>query len=222
MAEEAKLYQSFKNKRSRISGMYFSTSDVAPQQNYQFLTQAVLPRPIAWVSTLGEHGIANLAPYSFFTVASCHPPVLCVVQVNPRDRAEKDTLANLKATRECVVNIVSHVLVDQMNTTCALYPPEVDEFEKAGLKKSISKSVTVPGVEDALVRFECTLREVKAVAEGPMGGSMMLLDVLGVEINDAALRNGQIAGDLLDAVGKLGGDDYCTTRSNFALARPQV
>ncbi|HEX4855639.1 MAG TPA: flavin reductase family protein [Limnobacter sp.] len=202
--------------------MYFNTADITPQQNYQFLTQAVVPRPIAWVSTLSEQGIANLAPYSFFTVASCKPPVLCVVQVNPRDKAEKDTLANLKATRECVVNIVSHVLVDEMNTTCGLYPPEVDEFEKAGLKKSLSRQVIAPGVEDALVRFECSLREVNTVSEGPMGGSMMLLDVLGIDINEAALRNGQIAIELLDAVGKLGGDAYCTTRSNFNLARPQV
>lgn len=201
--------------------MYFNTSEISPRENYQLLTGAVVPRPIAWVSTLSETGIANLAPYSFFTVASCSPPVLCVVQVNPRDRAAKDTLTNLQATRECVVNIVSHVLVDAMNTSCGDYPPEVDEFEKAGLKKSLSNAVTAPGVEEALVRFECNLREVKLVGEGAMGGSMMLLDLLGVEINEAALRGGLIANDLLDAVGKLAGDGYCTTRSNFELARPQ-
>lgn len=202
--------------------MYTSTSDVTAQQNYRFLTHAVLPRPIAWVSTLSGQGIANLAPYSFFTVASCDPPVLCVVHVNPRDGAEKDTLTNLRLTRECVVNIVSHVLVDQMNITSSLYPPEVDEFEKAGLKKSISKAVATPGVEEAMVRFECNLREVITISERPLGGNMMLLDVLGIEVNDAALRNGQIAGDLLDAVGKLGGDGYCTTRSNFELSRPKL
>jgi flavin reductase (DIM6/NTAB) family NADH-FMN oxidoreductase RutF len=202
--------------------MYFNTADIAPRENYQLLTGAVVPRPIAWVSTLSEHGIANLAPYSFFTVASCKPPVLCVVQVNPRNRSEKDTLSNLKATRECVVNIVSHVLVDAMNTSCGDYPPEVDEFEKAGLKKSLSKAVIAPGVEEALVRFECNLREVKLIGEGAMGGSMMLLDVLGVDVSDTAMRGGLIANDLLDAVGKLTGDGYCTTRSNFELARPKV
>ena len=202
--------------------MFFDMADTSPRDTYQLLTGAVVPRPIAWVSTLSENGVANLAPYSFFTVASCKPPVLCVVQVNPRDRSEKDTLSNLQATRECVVNIVSHVLVDAMNTSCGDYPPEVDEFDKAGLKKSLSKFVIAPGVEDALVRFECNLREVKLIGEGALGGSMMLLDVLGVDVNDAAMREGRIANDLLDAVGKLAGDGYCTTRSNFDLARPKV
>ncbi len=202
--------------------MYFDTAQTSPRDNYQLLTGAVVPRPIAWVSTLSEHGVANLAPYSFFTVASCKPPVLCVVQVNPRNRTEKDTLANLQATRECVVNIVSHVLVDAMNTSCADYPPEVDEFAKAGLEKSLSKAVAAPGVQDALVRFECNLREVKLVGDGPMGGSMMLLDVLGLEVNEAAMRGGLIANDLLDAVGKLTGDGYCTTRSHFELERPKT
>ncbi len=202
--------------------MYFDTAQTSPRDNYQLLTGAVVPRPIAWVSTLSELGVANLAPYSFFTVASCKPPVLCVVQVNPRNRTEKDTLANLQATRECVVNIVSHVLVDAMNTSCADYPPEVDEFAKAGLEKSLSKAVAAPGVQDALVRFECNLREVKLVGDGPMGGSMMLLDVLGVEVNEAAMRGGLIANDLLDAVGKLTGDGYCTTRSHFELERPKT
>lgn len=202
--------------------MYFNTANTSPRDNYQLLAGAVVPRPIAWVSTLSENGIANLAPYSFFTVASCKPPVLCVVQVNPRDRAEKDTLANLQQTRECVVNIVSHVLVDAMNTSCGDYPPDVDEFEKAGVKKSLSTAVAAPGVDGSLVRFECNLREVKHVGEGAMAGSMMLLDVLGIEVNDAALRAGLIATDLLDAVGRLAGDSYCTTRHTFNLTRPTV
>lgn len=202
--------------------MFFNTTQTTPRENYQLLTGAVVPRPIAWVSTLSESGVANLAPYSFFTVASCQPPVLCVVQVTPRDRSEKDTLHNLRTTRECVVNVVSHVLVDAMNTSCADYSPEVDEFEKAGLEKSISRLVAAPGVQDAQVRFECNLRELKSVGEGPMSGTLMLLDVLGVEVSEHALRGGLIANDLLDAVGKLTGDGYCTTRSYFELARPAL
>ena len=74
---------------------------------YSYLVGGITPRPIAWISTLSEKGIANIAPYSFFTVASCNPPVLSVTQVNPRDHANKDTLTNLLATKECVVNIES-------------------------------------------------------------------------------------------------------------------
>lgn len=202
--------------------MYFDTQENPARLNYQLLTQAVVPRPIAWVSTLGPDGIANLAPYSFFTVASCQPPVLCVVQVNPRDRLEKDTLSNLQHSQECVVNVVSHGLAQAMNTSCADYPPEVDEFEQAGLEKASSTRVSAPGVMLAQVRFECSLREIKPVGNGPMAGTMMLLDVLGVHVNDSAWADGAIDAATLDAIGKLGGDDYSSTRDRWPLTRPKI
>lgn len=202
--------------------MYFDTASITAQTNYKLLTGSVTPRPIAWVSTLSADGVANLAPYSFFTVASVNPPVLCVVQVTPRDRAQKDTLRNLAAGGDCVVNIVSHKLAEQMNASCGDYPPEVSEFDKAGLAKSVSNKVNAPGVQDAIVRFECTVRELKTIADNPMGGSMMLLDVQGVEVADLALDGDKVRPDLLDAIGKTGGDGYTTTRDRFEMARPSV
>ena len=95
--------------------MFLDLTDNSNHSVYSYLVGGISPRPIAWVSTLSEKGVANIAPYSFFTVASCNPPVLSVTQVNPRDNANKDTLNNLLATKECVVNIVSHLLVEQMN-----------------------------------------------------------------------------------------------------------
>lgn len=200
--------------------MYFDARKIAPQACYQLLVGSIIPRPIAWISTLSADGIPNLAPYSFFTVASCNPPVLSVTQVTPRNRAAKDTLANLRESGECVVNIVSAALADAMNATCADYPPEVDEFRAVGIERAPSQSVAPEGVKAAQVRFECRLRSVIEVSPVPSGGTIMLLDVVGIYVNDSVMHGQQIAPDLLDAVGKLGGDAYSTTRDRFELARP--
>jgi len=95
--------------------MFLDLTQSTQHNVYSYLVGGISPRPIAWVSTLSKEGIANIAPYSFFTVASCNPPVLSVTQVNPRDKANKDTLLNLQATNNCVVNIVSEELVEKMN-----------------------------------------------------------------------------------------------------------
>jgi flavin reductase (DIM6/NTAB) family NADH-FMN oxidoreductase RutF len=166
--------------------------------------------------------VANIAPYSFFTVASCNPPVLSVTQVNPRDKANKDTLSNLLATKQCVVNIVSHDLVEQMNQSCANYPRNISEFDAVNITKVNSQLVAVPSVADAKVRYECTLREVITISDEPSGGKMMLLDVLGICINDEVLINGYIDPARLDAVGKMGGDYFSTSKDKFVLKRPQL
>jgi len=189
---------------------------------YSYLVGGISPRPIAWVSTLSEEGVANIAPYSFFTVASCNPPVLSVTQVNPRDNANKDTLNNLLATKECVVNIVSHSLVEQMNQSCADYPRDVSEFDAANIQRTPSQLVSVPSAAASKVRYECKLREVITISDEPSGGQMMLLDVVGIFLDDTVLVNGYIDPTRLDAVGKMGGDYFSTTKDKFALKRPQL
>lgn len=202
--------------------MFYSVEQGNPQQHYKLLTGAVVPRPIAWVSTLSPKGVANLAPYSFFTVASVNPPVLCVVQVTPRGRQQKDTLQNLLDGGDCVVNIVSKPDAEVMNQSCGDYPPEISEFDEVGIAQCVSQLVAAPGVASALVRFECKLREVKVIADAPMGGQMMLLDVVGIEVADDALAEGVIDPDVLQAVGKMGGDGYSVTTERFDLSRPVV
>lgn len=187
---------------------------------YRLMVHSIVPRPIAWISTVSAEGVTNLAPYSFFTVASCNPPVLCVTQVNPRDRAAKDTLTNLAATGAGVVNIVSAALAEQMNATCADYPPGVSEFTAAGIARAPGQAVPVDGVAQAPVRFECRLRQVIEISTEPSGGTMMLLDVVHIHVADSVLANGVIDPQLLDAVGKMGGNGYAHTRERFDLARP--
>lgn len=202
--------------------MEFDPSVIGPQECYRLLVGGVLPRPIAWISSLSATGVLNLAPYSFLTVASCNPPVLSVTQVRPRHRSDKDTLANLRVTRECVVNIVSADQALVMNATCADYPPEISEFAAVGVERVGSAIVAPDGVLHARVRFECRLREVIEVSALASGGSMMLLDVVHIHVDDEVLVQGSIAPNLLDPVGKMGGDTYTHTRDRFNLARPTL
>ncbi len=202
--------------------MHFDPQQLDPQACYRLLVGSIVPRPIAWISTINADGVANLAPYSFFTVASCTPPVLSVTQVNPRNRLAKDTLANLRTSGECVVNIVNAELVEQMNATSADYPAGASEFAAVGIARAASVAVLPQGVAAAPVRFECKLRQVIEIAPGAAGGTLMLLDVVGIYVADQVLVDQQIAPQLLDAVGKMGGDHYASTRDRFALARPTL
>lgn len=200
--------------------MYLDTSKLTAQENYRHLVGGVLPRPIAWISTISATGITNLAPYSFFTVASCNPPVLLYTQVNPRNGKNKDTLTNILETKSCVVNIVSARLLEQMNATCESLPPEISEFSAVGIESCPSQFVAAPAVAASKVRYECSLREVIQVSDQPSGGSIVLLNVLGIYVADDVLVESEIHHGLLDTVGKLGGDGYAYIRQTTTLARP--
>ncbi len=202
--------------------MNFDVAQLDPQRIYQLLAGGVVPRPIAWISSLSDKGVHNIAPYSFFTVASCNPPVLAVTQVNPRDRAFKDTLQNLQATGDAVVNIVSAAQAELMNQSCGDYAADISEFDIVAIASVASEKVRALGVADAQVRYECRLREVIEVSSLPLGGRMMLLDVLHIYVAEQTMREGKISAEALDAIGKLGGDGYCRTRDSFELARPQI
>jgi len=201
--------------------MLLHTQDAeSSQQLYQHLVGAITPRPIAWVSTRSATGVDNIAPYSFFSVASCQPPVLSVTHVTPRTGEPKDTLKNLLATKECVVNIVTEDLLRAMNQSCANYPSDISEFTAVGIDKHTSHSVSVPGVAAAPVRYECTLREVIELGSEPGSGQVMLLDVKTIDIDDALLVDGRIAPERLPTIGKLGGDAYAHTTRQSVLSRP--
>lgn len=200
--------------------MIFDVSQLSPQEIYRLLVGGIAPRPIAWISTLSKTGIANIAPYSFFNVASCNPPILWYTQVNPRVGGDKDTLANLIDTKECVVHIVNSQLLEKMNLTCASLPADQSEFDFAQLKQCVSHSVKPPSVKGTLVRYECTLREVVRLSSLPMGGSVALLDVKTIFVEDALWQDGSISQPQLDSVSKMGADFYCLTNNVVELSRP--
>lgn len=200
--------------------MYLDIDEIDALQCYQAAVAAIVPRPIAWVSSRSASGILNLAPYSFFSVASCNPLILSVTQIKPRNLKDKDTLTNLRETGECVVNIVNEEAAQAMNASCANFPANVDEFAQLGIEQIDSVKVAVPGVAISPVRFECKLQQIISISEKAMGGSIMLLKVVAIHSNDNCTKEMRIQTKALQAIGKMGGDSYSKTTDSFELARP--
>lgn len=200
--------------------MIFETSDLDANEIYHLLVGGITPRPIAWISTLSANGVANIAPYSFFNVASCNPPILWYSQVNPRNGQDKDTIRNLIATKECVVHIANTALLEKMNLSCALLPPEQSEFEFAEIESEPSHAVAALAVKHAPVRYECHLREVIQLSSLPSGGTVALLDVKSIYVDDRLWDGQMIDQQQLQSVGKMGGDFYSLSTNLRKLARP--
>ena len=200
--------------------MNFNISDLGVQEKYRLLNGGITPRPIAWISTLSTSGVDNLAPYSFFTVASCNPPVLLYTQVTQRSGMDKDTLQNLKETGECVVNIVNSQLLEKMNLTSASISYNESEFDLAKVDHCSSQIVKPLSVKESPIRYECTLREVITLGDLPAGGTLILLDVKFVYVRDDLYSAEGINQTLIDSVGKMGGDGYSPTSNYMSLHRP--
>jgi flavin reductase (DIM6/NTAB) family NADH-FMN oxidoreductase RutF len=200
--------------------MIFDVSELDSQEKYRLLTGGVTPRPIAWVSTRSLDDVDNLAPYSFFTVASCNPPVLLYTQVTQRNGVDKDTLQNLIATGECVVNIVNAGLLEEMNVTSKAININDSEFDFADVESCASYKVSPRSVKGSPIRYECGLREVVPISDLPSGGTVILLDVKYVYIRNDLYKNGSIDQQLVDSVGKMGGDIFSLNAKNVMLNRP--
>lgn len=197
--------------------MFKSVSELSPPEVYRYLVGGIVPRPIAWVSTLNSDGVHNLAPYSFFTVASVNPPVLAITHIPSRAQAEKDTLKNLHANPECVVNIVSADQTQQANLSSQPLANNESEFKQFDIVFTPSQQVSPVSVAGSKVRYECKLREIVTVSAG---GQLILLDLIGVFVDDHLMKDGLIDSAKLDAVGKMGGDDYNLTRELIKAKRP--
>ncbi len=200
--------------------MIFDVSNLKDQEKYRLLTGGITPRPIAWISTRSGANVDNLAPYSFFTVASCNPPVLLYTQVTPRSGIDKDTLQNLVETGECVVNIVNTDLLEKMNMTSAGLQIDESEFDFAKVESCASENVQPRSVKASPIRYECTLREVLPISDLPSGGTVVLLDVKSIYVRDDLYINENISQQLVDSVGKMGGDLFSLTSTSVELTRP--
>lgn len=194
--------------------MLINPKDLDERSVYKLLIGSVVPRPIAWTSTASREGVRNLAPFSFFTVASRNPPTLCI-SIGPRDseNASKDTLDNVEETGEFVVNIVSLSLSNKMHESSKDHAPEADEFEKAGLTPAPCEVVNAPRVEEAGVSMECVLDRVL-----PLGSDHLVIGrVVRFHVEDDLYgENGRIDVAGLDPLGRLAGD-YTKVETIFDL-----
>ena len=188
---------------------------------YEWMIHSILPRPIAWVSTLSCSGVSNLAPFSFFQGVCARPPTLMFCPVNHRDGSPKDTLRNIEATGEFVVNTVSAADAEAMNATSATLGFDESEFERFGVASAPSVKVRPPRVAGAALAFECRLDRVIRVSEGPAGGNLVLGRIVWMHVADGVIgSSGYPDPDRLDLVGRMGGTDYLRTRDRFPLDRP--
>lgn len=188
---------------------------------YKLMIGSIVPRPIAFVSTVSPDGVRNLAPYSFFNGVCSNPPIVLFSTVIRKDGTFKDTLNNVKASKQFVVNIVSEDLAEQMNITSADVPPDVDEFALSGLTPVPSDLVACPRVKEAKISMECSLVNIVTFGEGPGGGCTVFGEVQRFHIEDGLFDNYRIDPDKLRAIGRMGGPVYTRTRDRFELIRPK-
>ncbi|MDP9989112.1 flavin reductase (DIM6/NTAB) family NADH-FMN oxidoreductase RutF [Arthrobacter oryzae] len=179
----------------------FSPSATSARDFYRLLTAVVVPRPIAWVSSVSPEGINNVAPHSFFTVASTNPPIVQFTSVG-----EKDSLRNITASGEFVVNLAPAALLEEVNATGTNFPPEVSEFDAAGLTREQSLAVAAPRVKESPAVLECRLHSVL-----PIGDSTLVFgEVTHAAVSDAVLDGSHPRIDLLEPLARLGLDEWGT------------
>lgn len=184
----------------------FNTSDLTEDEMYKLLIGSVIPRPIAWVSSKSRDGILNLAPFSFFTVASRNPPTLLISigpGTNERIGSIKDTLTNIREVKEYIINMVPESLGEAMYRSSASVEPQKNEFELAGVTEQIGKLVNVPAVLEAPISIELKLDRII-----PVGGDHLVLGrVECVQIDKATYAgNYKIAIDEWKPLASLAGD----------------
>jgi len=199
----------------------FAAADLDKDQSYKLMSSAIVPRPIAWVSTVNPEGKRNLAPFSFFNGVAVMPPTLVFsVAYGDGNRLEKDTYNNIAATHECVVNIVTDETAEAMNRSATELPADVDEFKFSGVTPTPSVVVKPPRVLEAPIQFECTINQIIRL-ENDLGRSdLMICNIVYIHVDDAVyLGEYKVNPQALHAVGRLGGPNYTRTHDQFTMTR---
>jgi flavin reductase (DIM6/NTAB) family NADH-FMN oxidoreductase RutF len=209
--------------------MNVTASELPHRELYNILINCVAPRPIAWVSTLSASGQPNLAPFSFFNCVSAKPPLLAfspslrAPQEPTRSNGEpKDTLRNIRQTKEFVISVVTFDLLEPMNRTSGEYDAGVNEFTLAKLTPAPSQVVRPPRVGESPVSFECKLYQILDFSPDPGGGALVIGEIVAIHIDDAHLQDGRVDRNSLDLVGRMGGIQYTRTRDRVELPRPDA
>jgi flavin reductase (DIM6/NTAB) family NADH-FMN oxidoreductase RutF len=202
--------------------MIVDPSELDRRERSALINGLIAPRPIAWVSSLAPDGRRNLAPFSFFGAFSFDPPT---VGLGPGSRqgVNKDSLRNIKATGEFVVNLVNRRLAEVANLSSGEWGPEVDEWDVLDLDAAPSERVSPMRVASAPAALECQVRQVLELGEsGRASNSLVVAWVVQIYIRDDVTDGFRPRAEALDLVGRMGGDEWCTTRDRFNLPRPDT
>jgi flavin reductase (DIM6/NTAB) family NADH-FMN oxidoreductase RutF len=203
--------------------LHFDLAKDSPANLYKLMIGMVVPRPIAFVSSLDSQGVRNLAPFSYFMACSADPPVVCFVTSHRSGPLPaKDTLTNILATKEFVVNIVSEEFAEKMNLTSAEVAPDIDEFALSSLTPMASELVRPPRVAESHAHMECRLRQTLPISnEAGATNTIIFGNVLRFHVDEAVIEGYKIDPEKLRAIGRMGGPTYTRTRDRFDLIRPK-
>jgi flavin reductase (DIM6/NTAB) family NADH-FMN oxidoreductase RutF len=185
--------------------MIIDPSTLSTKEVYKLLIGSVVPRPIAWVSSMNGKGELNLAPFSFFNVASRRPPTLAISigpGVGEREGTIKDTLVNIQETKEYVINIVTFSLANEMHISSDNFPTEVNEFEQVGVTPAACEMVKVPRVKEAPISMECKLSHVIPIGQD----TLVLGEMVRFHVADELYHEGRINLEKLEPIGRLAGN----------------
>jgi flavin reductase (DIM6/NTAB) family NADH-FMN oxidoreductase RutF len=188
---------------------------------YQTLIGVVTPRPIAWVTTVNAEGRVNLAPFSFFNAFGGSPPLVIFAPNRKRDGSKKDTLRNVEANGEFVINLAVEDLAEAMNLSSKELPPDESEIELTGLTTTPSIQVKPPRIAASPVHLECVVQQILTIGEGVTSANLVMGKVALVHVADGILdARGHVDPRKLKALGRLGSDYYCRTTDVLEMRRP--
>ncbi|MCB0319586.1 MAG: flavin reductase family protein [Bdellovibrionales bacterium] len=197
--------------------------EVSARDMYKLLIGAIVPRPIAFVSTVSKSGETNLAPYSFFNGVSSNPPCLMISCGISPSVGKKDTLRNIEETKEFVVNSVNEWMVGPMVHAASEYPYGVSEFEKVGFTPIPSERISPPRVKESAVQFECKLHQLVPVGDGSPGSAVIVIgEIVCAHIDKRCFEKGRINFEMYRTVGRLGGFSYGVVGETFEIPVPEV
>lgn len=201
--------------------MIFDPNEHHFSETHKLMIGSIVPRPIAFVSTISKDGINNLAPFSYFNGVCSNPPSIMFCPARRGyDGKTKDTLNNIRDTGEFVVNIVSEDFAEQMVATSTDFDPDVDEFQVSGLTPEKGVKVIAPRVAEARVSYECKLNQIIPVGNaGPGGGFVVIGTIVLFHIDDLVYVNGHIDLEQLRPIGRTAGNNYVRLTDQFEIIR---
>lgn len=189
---------------------------------YHMLVGLVAPRPIAWVTTISESGVVNLAPFSFFNAFGANPPVVVFSPTLKRDGGKKDTLLNIEANGEFVINASTEKHADLINLSSKPLSYEESEVALTGQATTPSTLVRPPLLADVPFALECKLMQIIPVGSGPISANLVIGEIVTMHVNDDVLDSHGIPDPRkINAIARLGGEYWCRTQDLFQLERPQ-
>jgi flavin reductase (DIM6/NTAB) family NADH-FMN oxidoreductase RutF len=201
--------------------MEFDVAQRPALEAYSLLTGLVVPRPIAWVTTISDAGVINLAPFSFFNLFGANPPVVVFSPTLKRDAGKKDTLKNIEAQGEFVIHAATERHAEWINASSKMLPHEESEVQWLGLPVVESTRVKPPRLKDSPFALECKLQQLIPVGNGPISANLVIGQVVYIHVSDEILdHQGLPDPKKLQSIARLGGEYWSRTRDLFEMQRP--